>query len=156
MEDDMRRVFTILVLVCVLLISVSSAFAQGAETDTQTFHNATDVFEDLTPCTGEPITVTNTYNGVVHTTLTPNGGYHVEGTLAGNTEGVLSSGETISGHFNDRFGDNLNNKNETITFTGIVHGTTSAGEDFPFHIIAHVSLNANGEVVVDFFKLNCP
>lgn len=155
MEDDVRHIFTILVLAGLLLVSVSSAFAQGAETDTQTFHNDTDVLEEISPCNGETTTGTITYNGVAHTTLTPNGGIHLTGTLAGDFEGVLSSGETVSGHFNDRFGDNLNNKNETLTFTGMVQGTTSGGEDFRFHITARLSFNANGEVVVDFFKLNC-
>ena len=151
----MRRAFTILILLGLLLFSVSSAFANGAETFTQTFHKVTDPLEDINACTGEPITGTITYNGVIHTTLTPNGGFHVTGTFTGVFEGVLAGGDNATGHFTTWFGDNFNNKNESHTFTFTVHGTTSDGTKFQWHITAHLSTNANGEVTVNFFKLNC-
>ena len=152
----MRRAFTFLLLVGLLLFTVSSAFASGAETFTQTFHNFTEPLEDVSACTGEPISGTITYNGVIHSTLTPNGGFHVTGTFTGDFEGVLPDGTTASGHFTTWFGDNFNTKNENHTFTFTVHGSTLDGEDFQWHITAHLSTNAQGEVVVDFFKLNCP
>jgi len=152
----MRRAFTFLLLVGLLLFSVSSALANGAETFTQTFHHVTDPLEDINLCTGEAISGTITYNGVTHATMTPNGGIHLTGTFTGVFEGDLAGGGSASGRFTIWFGDNFNNRNETHTFTFTVHGTTSAGEDFQWHLTAHLSTNANGEVVVNFEKLNCP
>ena len=153
----MRHVLTFLMLVGLLLFPASRVSADGAVTDTQTFHNFTLTEPDIDQCTGAPGNVTITYNGVLHTTLTPNGGVHVTGTFTGDfvfvpLDPALPTG---SGFFTVWFGDNFNGKNENHTFTFTVHGTDSGGADLAWHITAHMSTNANGEVLVDFFRLNC-
>ena len=153
----MKRTLAFLLLVSLLLFSASSALANGAETFTQTFHNVTETLPDINECTGDPGNVTITYNGVIHTTATPNGGFHLTGTFTGDFVFVPLDPAlpTASGKVTQWFGDNFNQKNETHTLTFTVHGTTADGTDFQWHITAHISTNANGEVTVDFFKINC-
>ncbi|HKZ86041.1 MAG TPA: hypothetical protein VJ793_20595 [Anaerolineae bacterium] len=154
----MRRALAFLTLVSLLLFPASSAFAEGAVTVTQTFHNFTETEPDIDQCTGAPGNVTLTYNGVVHMTTTPNGAFHLTGTFTGDFVFVPVNPAlpTASGNFTVWFGDNFNEKNENHTFTFTVHGTSSDGSDVQWHITAHTTMNANGEVLVEFFKLNCP
>src|SRR5258708_35166131 len=73
-----------LAVVGLLLITTTSVFAK-AVSFTQTFHNFTESFPILNPCSGAPGTVTVTFNGVFHVTMdTTTGTGHLTETMAGN------------------------------------------------------------------------
>ena len=90
----LRRALTFVVVVGVLLFPASSALAEGAVTFTETFHNESESFPDVNSCTGDPGTVTITYNGVVHVTLLPNGTSHFTITQTGDV--VLLYSQTMT------------------------------------------------------------
>ena len=150
------RALAFLAVVGLLLFPASSAFAAGADTFTQPFHNVTESFPTPNPCTGAPGTVTITYNGVFHTTTLPNGNSHFTVTQTGDFVFVPddSSLPTFTGHFTFWAGFNSNNKNAASTFTFTVHGTGSDGSVLKFHVTEHFSVSASG-VVIMFSKPRC-
>ena len=152
----LRRALAFLVVVGVLLFPVSSAFAEGAITFTETFHNVTETFSDVNACTGDPGTVTITYNGVVHVTLLPNGTSHFTITQTGDVVFVPDdpSLPTYTGRFTIWSGFNSNNKNGAGTFTFTVHVTGSDGSTLKFHVTEHFSVSASG-IVNTFSKPRC-
>ena len=150
------RALAFLAVVGLLLFPASSAFADGAVTFTQPFHNVTESFAETNPCTGDPGTVTITYNGVVHITTLPNGTSHFTITQTGDEVFVPDDPDlpTITGHFTSWDGFNSNNQNAAGTFTFTVHGTGSDGSTLKFHVTEHFSVSASG-VVNTFSKLRC-
>jgi hypothetical protein len=152
----LRRALTTVVVVGVLLFPASSALAEGAVTFTETWHNVTESFPDVNPCTGDPSTVTITYNGVGHVTLLPNGTSHFTITQTGDVVFVPDdpSLPTYTGHFTIWGGFNSNNKNAAGTFTFTVHLTGSDGSTLKFHITEHFNVSASG-VVNTFSKPRC-
>ena len=152
----LRRALTIVVVVGVLLFPASSAFAEGAVTFTETFHNVTESFPEVSSCTGDPGTVTITYNGVLHFTQLPNGTSHFTVTQTGDVVFVPDdpSLPTYTGHFTIWGGFNSNNKNAAGTFTFTVHLTGSDGSKQTFHLTEHFSVSASG-IVNAFSKPRC-
>lgn len=152
----LRRALTFLVVVGVLLFPTSSAFAEGAVTFTETFHNVTESFPDVNSCTGDPGTVTIAYNGVLHFTQLPNGTSHFTVTQTGDAVFVPDdpSLPTYTGHFTTWAGFNSNNKNEAGTVTFTVHLTGSDGSTLKFHLTEHFNVSASG-VVNAFSKPRC-
>lgn len=152
----LRRALTFVVVVGVLLFPASSAFAAGADTFTQPFHNVTESFPTPNPCTGDLGTVTITYNGVVHITTLPNGTSHFTITQTGDFVFVPDDSNlpTFTGHFTSWDGFNSNNQNAAGTFTFTVHGTGSDGSTLKFHVTGHFSVSASG-VVISFEKPRC-
>ena len=139
-----------------LLLS-TSALAAPAQSFTQTFKDAVDVDpNNVNPCTGDPGTLTTVENGVIHVTLTANGGFHLTGTFTGALEFVPDdpSKPTLTGRSTIWFGDNDNARSgvETVTFT--VHAEGSDGSTVRMHSAAHFSVSATG-LVVSFDKLRC-
>src|SRR3970040_2055196 len=105
----LRRALAFLVVVGVLLFPISSAFAEGAITFTETFHNVTESFSDVNACTGDPATVTHSGDFV----CVPD-----DPSLPTNT-----------GRFTIWAGFNSNNQNAAGTFTFTAHGTGSDGSE---------------------------
>lgn len=157
-----RALVSFLTAFSLLLLAVSNAFAAGAGavSSTQTFHNQTDVSSDVNPCTGDPGTLTITYNGVMHVTeLTGGigaGTFWATGTQTGTFTFVPddASKPSYTGHFTVWFGDNNNLRNGSETETFTVHGIGSDGSVLQFHETAHMSVNANG-VTFSFDKASC-
>jgi hypothetical protein len=163
----MRR---LIVLVSATLVGLAmlTGVAQ-AKPVTLTFHEhkVTSTFTDVIPCIGngqELATITTVENGVVHITAAaldenenPIPPYHITGTFTGTVTVVPQdpSLPTFTGHFATWFGENSNQKtfNDTDTFTVILTG--SDGSTLKFHDTFHVTVNANGEVTVEFDKPNC-
>ena len=152
----LRRALAFLVVVGVLLFPISSAFAEGAITFTETFHNVAESFSDVNACTGDPGTVTITYNGVVHVTLLPNGTSHFTVTQTGDFVFVPDdpSLPANTGRFTIWAGFNSNNQNAAGTFTFTAHGTGSDGSEQTFHLTEHFSVSASG-IVNTFSKPRC-
>lgn len=141
------------------LVATPAALADGngAQTFTQTFHNAIDSFPQSNPCTGSPGTVTITYNGVFHVTVNKAGDSWATGTQTGDFVFVPddASQPSYTGHFTTWFGLSDNNQNGVDHSTFTIHGTGSDGSSLTFHDTAHVSTNANGVVTVSFDKATC-
>jgi hypothetical protein len=141
-----------------LLVGMSSVASAEAVTETITFHNATETFQDVNPCTGDPVTVTGTYNGVFHYTADPEGGVHVTGTSAGAFDVVPfdPSLPTYTGRFATWFGESTssNSDGDWVTFNAKLKGsdgsTLSLNTVFQFHL-------SNGVLHVEFenVRLNC-
>lgn len=150
------------VLLGIAFGAAPSAFADGAGavSYTQTFHNATDSFPATKPCTGDPATISMTYNGVFHVTQLTSGigagTLWATGTEAGTVEITPddSSLPTYTGHIAAWFGDNNNLQNGVETSTLEVHATGSDGSTLSFHDVEHLSVNATG-VTVSFDKPVC-
>lgn len=149
-------------VVALLLVAIATASAAGAGavSYTQNFHNATDSFPILNPCSGAPGTVTLTYNGVFHITYLTSGQgagtFWGTGTMAGDF--VLTpddvSQPSYTGHFASWFGDNNNLRNGSETSILVIHGVGSDGSTLQFHDVAHLSVSATG-ITVFFDKPTC-
>src|SRR6476469_9362820 len=122
----------VLVLFAVLglLLSVTSsalAAGAGAVSVTQTFHNATQTFPSPNPCTGDPGTVTLTYNGVAHATFLTSGVGAGTGWATFTSTGnfVFTPDDptkpSFTGHFTTWDGENFNLKNFAATSTFVLH-----------------------------------
>jgi len=137
----------LLVLAALLLLAAIPAAYAPAWTSTETVHQFTETFVDVNPCTGEPIEVTVTYNGVFHITVGPNG-VHGTFTQAGTFTAVPfdASDPTFTGHFAIWGGFNLNPNNEADTFTFELRGVGTDGSVLNFHAVEHFSTNADGIV----------
>lgn len=151
-----------LALLGVVFGAAPSAFADGAGAVnyTQTFHNATQSFPAGNPCTGDPATISMTYNGVFHVTeLTSGQGagtMWATGTQAGDIviAPIDPALPTYTGHFAAWFGDNNNLQNGAETSTLEVHATGSDGSTLKFHDVEHVSVSAT-DVTLSFDKPVC-
>jgi hypothetical protein len=149
-----------LLAMMVVTAPTSAAAGAGAVSFTQTFHNATQSFSDVNPCTGAPGTVTLTYNGVFHVTeLTSGQGagtFWGTGTMTGDFSFVPddASQPSYAGHFATWFGDNNNLQNGSETSTFSLRGTGSDGSTLQFHDVAHMSVSATG-ITISFGKASC-
>ncbi len=153
------RLLAALLIIGALFVPFSTVFAggNGSYSVTQTYHNATDSFVDVVPCVGDPATITLTYNGVFHFNVNKAGDFWGTGTQTGSVVAVPldTSLPTYTGHFTTWFGISENNRNsvQTDTFSVIAYG--SDGSVIKFNETQHITLNANGDVVVAFDKPVC-
>jgi hypothetical protein len=150
-----RKLFFV-VAVLGLLLGTSSVGSAKAVTDTMTVQDFTESFADVNPCTGDPATVTVTYNGVFHTTVDPNGGFHFTGTLTGTFELVPldSSLPTYTGHFAQWFGGNTTNNSDGFWATFNIKGEGSDGSKLSVNAVTQIHFS-NGVLHVEFDTLNC-
>ena len=143
----------------VVLLTPMAALAQ-AETTTTHFSDTTST-PDVNPCTGVPGTSTDTVKGVTHVTELPDGSFHETTTVTDNFTFVPDdpSQPTYTGKNTFWFGANLNSQNNfTSTYTAHFIAKGSDGSRIAGHVVAHVTLHADGTVTVEFEKerLSCP
>lgn len=154
----LRGTLATVAVVCLLLLTLSSALADGngATTFTQTFHNAVATMPSANPCTGVPGTVTLTYNGVIHFTVNKAGDFWDTGNQTGDFVFIPddASQPSYTGHFHNWFGDSFNNRNQVDHFTFQVNGVGSDGSTLTFHEVGHFSVSASGAVET-FDKPTC-
>jgi hypothetical protein len=143
----------------VALLTPMTALAQ-AETTTTHFSN-TVTFPDANPCTGAPGTTTETFKGVTHVTEPPDGSFHETTTMTDRFTFVPDdpSQPTYTGRGTFWAGANLNSQNNftaTVTIQSVAKG--SDGSRLTLHVVAHVTLHADGTVTVEFDRdrLGCP
>lgn len=163
----MRRLIVLASATLVGLAMLGGVAQAKPVTLTDHEHHAVDTFTDFFPCIGngqELATITTVENGVIHITAAgldadgnPIPPYHITGTFTGTftADPQDPSLPTFTGHFTSWFGENSNQKtfNGTSTFTIIATG--SDGSRLRFHDTFHVTVNANGEVTVEFDKPSC-
>jgi hypothetical protein len=137
------------------IAALSGAGAAFAETSTQ--HKVTETFPDSNPCTGEPGTLTVTYNAVDHFSNDANGGGHGTFTQTGVFTFVPDSGgETFTGHFTIWGGFNENSGGTSVgTFTVSIHGTGGEGSILRANSVSHETSNPADIITSAFDKLNC-
>jgi hypothetical protein len=150
-----RKLFFVAVMLG-LVIGTSSVASAQAFTETMTFHDFTETFVDVNPCTGDPATVNLTYNGVFHVTVDPNGGFHLTATLAGTVVLVPldSSLPTYTGHFTQWIGGNVSSNSDGFWVTFNVKAEGSDGSTLSVNSVFQIHFS-NGVLHVEFTNLNC-
>jgi hypothetical protein len=151
----MRKVVAISVItVALLVLGAAPAAADPATTSTVIVKDQVQTFPDIDPCTGAPVTVTTTSNGVIHTT-TKDGTLHVTFTQAG-TFTFVGAGVTGTGHFAIWGGFNANAGGSVAgTFTFNVSGERN-GSRFTAHAVDHMNATPTGmENFFSKFHFNC-
>jgi hypothetical protein len=140
----------------VALLAPTAAFA----TETTTIHfSGTDSRAEANLCSGASGTLMIVFSGVVHTTDLEYGTFYVTGKTTGTVTFVPDdpSQPSFTGQLTERFGQNLNSRNSTITIADniVLHGSDgSLGKQ---HILFHLTVNANGTVTssIDTDELTC-
>ena len=155
----MRRLILPAVLLATALAAnpLSALPAQaGATSQTLTIHNGTDTFVDVNPCTGDPATITITFNAVMHLTFLESGAVHGTETQTGTFQLVPidPSLPSFTGRFTEWDGFNANSRNFAATFTFHIIGEGSDGSTLRFHEVAHFSVSASG-MTVEFDRPRC-
>jgi hypothetical protein len=137
-----------------LLVAATPAAAGSATTTTVTMKGVVATFADVDPCTGAPVLVTTTSNGVFHTT-TKNGTSHVTFTQAG-TFTFGGAGVTGTGHFAIWGGFNVNAGGSVAgTFTFNASGERN-GSRFTAHVVDHINATPIGmENLFTKFNAHC-
>jgi hypothetical protein len=138
------------------LLAPAAAFA----TETTTIHfSGTESRAEANLCSGASGTLTIVFSGVVHTTDLEYGTVHMTGTTTGTVTFVPDDARqpSFTGNLTERFGQNVNSRNSTITIAEniVLHG--SDGSLGKGHILFHLTVNANGTVTssIDTDKLTC-
>ncbi len=150
-----RWIFVVAALVAALglLVGMHSVASAEAVTGTTTFHDATQSFQDVDPCTGDPVTVTVNYDGVFSYAVDPQGGVHVTGTTAGTFEVVPfdPSLPTYTGHFASWFGESssANSDGDWVTLNIKLRG--SDGSMISMNVVVQFHLSG-GVLHVGFDK----
>jgi hypothetical protein len=153
----MKRRLVFLATVGLLAFASTAVGAPPVVNETDHEKQATDTFLDVNPCTGDAAQITITYNSVFHITQFANGTEHVTGTMTGTAliDTVDPALPDFSGHFTQWFGGNGNTKSANGTFTFTVNAKGTDGSRLRFHETAHFSVNANGDLTVEFDKITC-
>jgi hypothetical protein len=143
-----------------LLVALLTPMAALAQAETTTTHfSDTGSFPEVNPCSGATGTATVDFKGVRHITALDNGTFHETGTDTGTFTFVPDdpSQPTYTGHFASWFGQNVNSRNFTETSTFNVALKGSDGSRLTVHLVAHVTLHADGTATVEFEKqqLHC-
>lgn len=133
-------------------IPISAVFA-----DTNTEHQVTETTTDVNPCTGEPGTLTITYNEIEHQSSDNKGGSHATFTQTGTFTFEQDDEEvTFTGHFTIWGGFNSNSGGTNVgTFTFSIHGTGSDGSSLKANSVSHTTSNPADIITSEFEKINC-
>ena len=153
----MKRVLLIPIMVGLLAFAAAATAAPPIVNETDHTKKAIDTFIDVNPCTGDAAEITTIANSVFHITEFANGTFHVTGTATGKAfiDTLDPTLPDYSGHFTQWFGENLNTKSHEGSFTFSVHAKGTDGSRLHFHETAHFTINANGDVTVEFDKVSC-
>jgi hypothetical protein len=151
----MRKVVAISFITAALLVfGAAPAAADPATTSTVIVKDLVETIPDIDPCTGAPVIVTTTSNGVFHRT-TQDGTSHVTFTQAG-TFTFVGAGVTGTGHFAIWGGFNVNAGGSVAgTFTFNASGERN-GSRFTAHAVDHINATPIGmENLFTKFNFNC-
>jgi hypothetical protein len=141
-----------------LAFPLTAAAAPGSvgHTVTVTEHQngSFDDPEATNPCTGEPGVAHFDGNLVNHVTYFP-ASDEVWSTFTETGKVSVTFGAlTYTGHATAWGNFNLNERNQNQTFTLSIHASAPDGSSIIGHETAHFTLNANGEVTVEFDKIS--
>jgi hypothetical protein len=139
-----------LTLALAIALPAAAGGNPGAVSVTTTWHDAPEVQTGINPCTGHLVTGYLTSNGVEHLTYFENGDEYwytlTDTAMFSATDGDI----TITGHSLFWIGGNWNERNQNQTLTFEIQARGSDGSRIQISEVAHVALNALGEVTVSF------
>jgi hypothetical protein len=148
----MRRfgILTGLTLALAIALPVAASGNPGTVSVTRTWHDAPEVQTGINPCTGHLVTAYLTSNGVEHLTFFENGDEYWY-TLTDTATFTATDGDIeITGHSTFWIGGNWNERNQNQTVTFEIQARGSDGSHISLSEVAHIALNALGEVTVSF------
>ena len=148
----MRRLGILMGLTLALAVAlpVAAAGNPGTVSVTTTWHDAPEVQTGINPCTGHLVTAYLTSNGVEHLTFFENGDEYWY-TLTDSSTLTATDGDiAITGHSVFWVNGNWNERNQNMTVTFEVQARGSDGSKIGISEVAHIALNALGEVTVSF------
>jgi hypothetical protein len=128
-------------LVLVLLSVVALAFAAPAAADRPTEFPILDVFPDVNPCTGNPMTVTFVGTAFVH--------FH-DSRMVGRSQRTITTSDGFVGHGTDSFVAN----GQVFVFRQTDILTNASGDRFRARGVFVVDVST-GTVRVERFELTC-
>ncbi len=149
-----RAPFLSLLILALCGLLPAAALAQPPVTET--IHERFDTTEFDTLCTGAVVPIHITGKSVFHITEFADGRFHVTGTQVGRFT-ATDAGITYTGRFTIWFGANSNTKSLNATFTFSATGKGSDGSRLRLKGLAHVTVNASGDVTTEFerFRTVC-
>jgi hypothetical protein len=128
-------------LVVALLSVVALAFAVPAAADPPTEFPIFDVFTDVNPCTGNPMTVTFVGTAFVH--------FH-DSRILGRSQRTITTSDGFVGHGTDSFVDN----GQVFRFSQTDILTNASGDRFRARDVFVVDIST-GTVRVERLELTC-
>ena len=155
----MRRLLIACAVLSLLLLTTTSALAEGAITQRETIVDLTEVRPGEDPCSGGTGTgtLTETANGFMRLTLTANGTMH----LAGMIEYAFTyvpddpSQPTYTGREVSHLSLNVGPSNSIFSFTLTARGTGTDGSTIRFSEAVLGEVDQVGNLTIRFYKLNC-
>jgi hypothetical protein len=142
-----------LVLALAVALPVAAEGNPGTVSVTTTWHDAPEVQTGINPCTGHLVTGYLTSNGVEHLTFFANGDEYWY-TLTDTATFTATDGDiALTGHSTFWIGGNWNERNQNMTLTFEIQARGSDGSRISISEVAHIALNALGEVTVSFDML---
>ncbi len=159
----MKRLGSLLgmLTVAALVGGVLTSTPASARATTETVHvaNVTESAPDANPCSGATGMLTQTYSGVFHSTVLPNGTSWFTGTLHGSFSFVPDDATqpSYAGKFTTWFGDENNLRNEVEHETFRVKLLGSDGSVLMAHETSHFGTSASGLTFsFDKIRFSCP
>jgi hypothetical protein len=156
---SMTRGLIIGVVAVTFALVAGPAFAAAGGTGhtvtmTQHQHGTFEDDEATNPCTGAPGVAIFDGNSVEHVTFFP-AGDEVWATFTETGKVTFTSeGVTYTGRATAWFNFNMNEQNSNTTFTLSIRVVAPDGSSIVGHDVAHLALNANGEITVNFDKMS--
>ena len=143
-----------LTLALAVALPVAAVGNPGTVSVTTTWHDAPEIQTGANPCTGHLVTASLTSNGVEHLTFFENTDEYWY-TLTDTASFTATDGDiAITGHSTFWIGGNWNERNQNMTLTFEIQARGSDGSRIRISEVAHVALNALGEVTVSFDMVN--
>ncbi|MGH2677621.1 MAG: hypothetical protein ACRDHB_04590, partial [Actinomycetota bacterium] len=141
-----------------LLVGMPSVAVAEAVTGTIRLDDVTQSFQDVNPCTGDPVTVTMTYDGVIAYAIDAQGGLHLTGTTVGTIEVVPfdPSLPTYAGRVVNWFGEStsFNSDGDWVTLNIKVQGSDGSTISLNSVVQYHLS-NGVLHVAFDTERIRC-
>lgn len=165
----MKKAILLLVLTAAVasIVVAAPAFAGSPNgqtvSETQHVHGVFDEPNATNPCTGDAMVAPDGGAGVQFTgSLVNHVTYFTNSdevwatfTETGAIEGTdANTGVTYMGHATAWGNFNMNQRNQTSAFTLTIHAVGSDGSSFFGHETTVFALNANGDLTVNFDKMN--
>ena len=141
--------------ICLLALAMSALSMTPparAQADSETFHfSQTSTQTRPNPCNGEPVVLTVEATLLIHRTIDSDGGFHFHATSNLHGDGV---GQVTGANYrlNSVATSNFNSvgaTNETLWQDAVAVAEGNV-PNFLFQEIEHFTINANGDVTVDF------
>jgi hypothetical protein len=143
-----RRFVAAFAALALLVLTVSAAGAQGAVVTTETFIRAQETFPVVDHCKEGTGTVTETFNGVAHATVYPDGSILIVFTITGTFDFVPDDPAlpTYAGRETFHYNYRTTVPNGTFTWIKRINAIGSDGSTLLFNQVGRGTVDANGNI----------